>query len=340
MQGIDPDMRIRRIHVLLLLLLLLLALVPPVLAHTPLEMEGENHSLETAMEIPNPTKSWTLYEELHRAGEAEYFELHLEPGERLRISLYLPRNEDPGFSPNLVVMGPGIASMDEVPGFIEVPEGAGVVLVESERPEMPEYEPFTPTSYYYIADYDTEVIVGEHYYFAVYEPDREGRYGLAVGYEEEFTLVEWVKIPLDVIGIRLWEGQTLLLFFSPVLAAFMVGYSLLFWRSRIGISAFNLACATAGLLYVGSGMVILMEMAMSLYGAAYDSLAFLTVVFVLLPVLLGYVVLRKVHHGRIAISTRDRVVLVALGVLGLFVWAGFLVGPVIAVLAGILPSGG
>lgn len=336
MQGIDPDMRIRRIHVLLLLLL---ALVPPVLAHTPLEMEGENHSLETAMEIPNPTKSWTLYEELHEAEEAEYFELHLGPGERLRISLYLPRNEDPGFSPNLVVMGPGIASMDEVPGFIEVPEGVGVALVESERPERPEYEPFTPTSYYYIADYDTEVTVGGHYYFAVYESDGEGRYGLAIGYEEEFTLVEWVKIPLDVIGIRLWEGQPLLLFFAPVLLALMTGYGLLFWRSRIGMSAFNLASATAGLLYVGSGMVILMEMAMSLYGAAYDSLAFLTAVFVLLPVLLGYAVLRKVHRGQAAISTRDRVVLVALGVLGLFVWAGFLVGPVLAVLAGILPSG-
>jgi len=335
-QVIDPDMRIRRICVLLLLLL---ALVPPVLAHTPLEMEEENHSLETALEIPNPTKSWTLYEELHEAGEAEYFELHLGPGERLRISLYLPRNEDPGFSPNLVVMGPGIASMGEMPGFIEVPEGAGVALVESERPERPEYEPFTPTSYYYVADYDTEVTVEGHYYFAVYEPDGEGRYGLAIGYKEEFTLVEWVKIPLDVIGIRLWEGQPLLLFFAPVLLALMAGYGLLFWRSRIGLSAFNLACATAGLLYVGSGLVILMEMAISLYGAAYDSLAFLTVVFVLLPVLLGYAVLRKVHRGQAEISTRDRIVFVALGVLGLFVWAGFLVGPVLAVLAGILPSG-
>lgn len=336
MQGIDTDMRIRKVHVLLFLLF---ALVPPALAHTPLEMEEENHSLKTALEIPNPTKSWTIYEELHGAGEAEYFELHLGPSERLRISLYLPRNEDPGFSPNLVVMGPGITSMDEVPGFIEVPEGAGVALIEPERPERPEYEPFTPTSYYYIADYDIEVTVEEHYYFAVYEPDGEGRYGLAIGYKEEFTLVEWVKIPLDVIGIRLWEGQPLLLFFAPVLLALMAGYGLLFWRSRIGLSAFNLTCATAGLLYVGSGLVILMEMAISMYGAAYDSLAFLTVVFVLLPVLLGYAVLRKVHRGQAEISTRDRIVFVALGVLGLFVWAGFLVGPVLAVLAGILPSG-
>ena len=337
MQGIDPDMKIRKIH---MLLFLLLTLVPPALAHTPLEMEGENHSLETAIEIPNPTKSWTLYEELHEAGEAKYYELHLEPGERLRISLYLPRNEDPGFSPNLVVMGPGIASMDEAPGFIEVPEGAGVALVESDRPERTEYEPFTPTSYYYIADYDMEVTVGGHYYFAVYEPDGEGRYGLAIGYKEEFTLVEWVKIPLDVIGIRLWEGQPLLLFFVPVLAALMAGYCLLFWRSRKGLSTFNLASATAGLLYVGSGMVILMEMVMSLYGAAYDPLAFFTVVFVLLPIMLGYAVLRKVHRNQAEISTGDRFVLVALGVLGLFVWAGFLVGPVLSVLAGIMPSGG
>jgi hypothetical protein len=329
------EMRNKRISALLLLLL---ALASPVLAHTPLEMEEGNHSLETALEIPNPTKSWTLYRELHEAGEAEYYELHMEAGDRLRISLYVPRGEDPGFAPSLVVMGPEIASRDEAPEFIEVPEGAGVALVESERPDRPEYEPFTPTSYYYIADFEMEVTDESHYYFAVYETAGEGRYGLAIGYEEVFTLLEWVKIPLDVIGIRRWEGQPLVLFLAPLFATLILGYGLLFWRQRFDTNVFNLASASAGLLYVGSGLVTLVQMGIYLYGAVYNSLVILTVVFALIPILLGYVILRKVVRVPTKLLGRDRVFLIALGMLGLFTWAGLLVGPVLAVLAGILPS--
>lgn len=329
------EMRNKRISALLLLLL---ALAPPVLAHTPLEMEEGNHSLETALEIPNPTKSWTLYRELHEAGEAEYYELHMEAGDRLRISLYVPRGEDLGFAPSLVVMGPEIASRDEAPEFIEVPDGAGVALVEAERPDRPEYEPFTPTSYYYIADFEMEVTDEGHYYFAVYETAGEGRYGLAIGYEEVFTLLEWVKIPLDVIGIRRWEGQPLVLFLAPLFATLILGYGLLFWRQRFDPNVFNLASASAGLLYVGSGLVTLVQMGIYLYGAVYNSLVILTVVFALMPILLGYVILRKVVRVPTTLLGRDRVVLIALGVLGLFTWAGLLVGPVLAVLAGILPS--
>jgi hypothetical protein len=319
--------------------IILLAFAPTVWAHTPLESGGENNSLGAAMEIPNPTKSWTLYRELHEDGEAEYYVVRLGPGERLKISLYVPRNEDPGFAPSLVVMGPGMESGGEVPEYIEVPEGAGAILVEAERPERPEYEPFTPTSYYHLGDFEKEIASGGSYHFAVFDPHGEGRYGLAIGYVETYTVTEWVKIPMDIVAIRQWEGQSLLVYFAPMLATLAIGMGLLFRGRGREMGTYGLVCASSGLLYVGSGLVILMEMMIYLYGADYDPIAFLTIVFVLLPVLLGYLILRKANIGHGSLSSKDRIALVALGVSGLFAWAGFFAGPALAVIAGIMPSG-
>jgi len=46
---------------------------------------------------------------------------------------------------------------------------------------------------------------------------RRGKYGIAIGYKEEFTLSEWLLIPIDVINIHQWEGQSLILILMPLL---------------------------------------------------------------------------------------------------------------------------
>ena len=69
------------------------------------------------MVISDTTKSWAIYTELHEKEEAQYYKLHLDEGERLKASLYIPLAEK-GFMPNLVIMGPGISSNDVLPEFI------------------------------------------------------------------------------------------------------------------------------------------------------------------------------------------------------------------------------
>ena len=66
----------------------------PAVAHTPLNSSGDIHSIETAFEVSSPTKSWTLYRELNNEGEAEYYKLNLNVGERLRVSLYTKENKE------------------------------------------------------------------------------------------------------------------------------------------------------------------------------------------------------------------------------------------------------
>ena len=314
-----------------------LALFSNVLAHTPLKPDEENHSIATAFEISNPTKSWTLYRELHEEGEADYYKLQLEPGERLVLSIYASKAEDPNFAPYLAVIGADIPQNDSVPDFIEVPEGAGVTVIQSLRPDKPEYEPFTPSSYFYLIDFEKEIQNSETYYLAIYQTTSSGRYGMAVGFKEEFTILEWLKIPLDVIEIHQWELQPLYLILAPLIITILAGFVLFFWRYKNKLTFFGILGTVAGFFYLGSGFMILIQTIIALNGSANNSLAFVTAIFVLIPFLLGFVLLRKIIRIELEISKRDRLVLVIIGVLGLFFWSGLFLGPLLTVLAAVYP---
>jgi hypothetical protein len=326
----------KRFAMIALISLMLAMGVPIALAHTPLKPGHENHTLETALEIPNPTKSWTLYRELHETNEPEYFKLQLKSGEHLRISLYVPTTEDPNFLPNLIVMGSDITSDSILPEFIDVPNDAGFIVIQAQRPEKPEYEPFTPTSYFYLADFDKEIQTDGTYYFTIYESTGEGRLGIAIGYKEEFTLVEWLRIPLDVIEIHQWEGQSFIFIITPMLVTLIIGFIVIAWKCRLVRGARSLLGILAGLLYLGSGVMVLVQMIVALNGAEYNLLVTLTFIFVLIPILLGVVIIRKIGLNAKTASLRDRILLLILAASGLFSWSGLIIGPVLVVVASIL----
>lgn len=327
-----------KISTTLFLFFVILFLVPMVFAHTPLKPGVDNNSLDTAFEIPNPTKSWTLYRELHEQGEAEYFKLHLHEGEQFVVSVYTPRNAEPNFVPQLIVMGPEVDNPSPVPAFIEVPEDVESSLIEGRRPDAPAYEPFTPASYYFTAEYRADIVIDGEYYFLVYSDEGAGRYGVAVGYVETFTLVEWLMIPLDVISIHQWEGQSLAFILAPIVLTMALGFAFLFWKfSPLG-SAVAYLGVLAGLLYIGSGFMLATQMLMALLGSTATSSAVLTVVFAVLPILLGFLMIRKMIGDKPSINLRDRLIMLAFGLLGLVLWAGLLVGPTLSIILSIIPA--
>jgi len=328
-----------RVILFFLLLLALILLVQGVLAHTPLEPPFDNESLATAYGVPDPTKSWAIYAELHEGGEAQYYRLDMEQGERLRLMLFIPISERERFKPNLVVMGPGITSQDAPREFVEIASGVGVTVLEGQLSAEPAYEPFTPSVYYYLADLDSDVSVAGTYYVAVYEAHQGGRYGLAVGYREEFGPDEWLMIPIDVIGVHQWEGQSIGVILAPMLATLIIAFSLLIWRRpAIFRNFFNVTGVSAGLLYLGSGAMMFAQMIWALTAAGPDFSAVLTIVFTLLPIVLGVAILRLVIKDPNRVTRRVRVSIALLGVLGLFTWAGLLIGPVLALLTSMLPA--
>jgi hypothetical protein len=315
-----------------LLFIILLAVAQ---AHVPITT-GDNEAIETATHIHEPLKSWAVYAELRDGGIANYFEFEMEQGQRLRLSLFTPRES--AFTPGLVVMGPGIEPQGTVPEFVTVPEGLGARVIEGQRPERWSYEPFTPSTLYELADLDTIVTAAGTYYVAVYEPTNGGRYGLAVGYREEFSLLEWIRVPLDVIGVHRWEGQSLAFILAPMLAIVIMGFALLFWQRRTLSPPGWLGCLAA-FLYIGSGGITLTQMGIALSLAPMTAAVVVTLIFALLPLIAGILLLRLALRIHVPVAAKERVAIAVLGIIGFFIWAGLVVGPILALLTSILPNG-
>ncbi len=321
-------------------LLLFVVVIPSAVAHVP-DFGGGGDSLDTATHIHDPLKSWVIYDELHESGEAHYFSTHLDEGQRLRLQFFSP---DQNFAPSVAIMGPGIEANDTLPSFVEIPSGSGALLIEGERQEEAEYEPFTPASYYYFGDLDWQVTAHGDYFIAVFHTDQEGKYGMAIGYVEEFTLEEWLSVPIDAVRIHEWGGQNVVLILAPLIGTLLVGSVLLIWppgRGRLSQESeiWRFLVSFAGLLFIGGGLMLATQMAIATSKSGFDVLSILTLVFIFVPLVLGYLLVRKAINKDSSLTPRNRVILLILGLLGLFVWAGMIIGPILSMIATLLPSG-
>lgn len=239
------------------------------------------------------------------------------------------------FVPNMILIGPSISPEGTLPSNIEVPEGTDAVVIPGKFPDKPFYEPFTPAKSYELADIDMRAPSTGEYYVAVYSPETVGKYSFVIGYQETFSLLEWIKVPIDVIGIHLWEGQSILFILAPLITTLAIGLIL---ATGSGISLFSASGAgvLAGLIYIGSGFMTLMQMTIALIGPQLNASFIITLIIVLISILLGVGILKITLKEQF--TTSNRVMLVGIGILGLFTWAGLLVGPVIAIAAALIPS--
>lgn len=323
-------------------LLTLLVFASLASAHAPLE-PGDGSSIETASFIPDPSKSYVVYSELE-AGEAEYFYFEIQEGERIYLGLITsPDSEGSSFLPSMVLMGHGIEENDSIPGFIETPEGdTGRILVHGEQPEERAYEGFTPSTFYDVAELDMEAPETGDYYIAVFDASVGGSYALVIGYRETFTLSEWVFLPFDILSIYRWSGQSLLFAISPMIFVLAAGIGILLiqWTRSSGPKSLNSWIASVGaLLIISTGAIVLFQMGYILTGTPAGAEIAITIVLALIPIALGLAILKS------ALNTDDwnlpkRAKIAVLGVLSIFVWAGYLVGPILAVLSGLLPAVG
>jgi hypothetical protein len=318
-------------------ILLIVALSTAASAHVPIA-GGENDHLEDALVVEDPTKSWVVYDRLDAGGTAKYYRFEMGEGEELRLSVFTPEKTE--FSPGIVVMGPGIAPTGTLPPFVEVPAGEGAAVIPGQAPEETEFEPFTPAALYPGAATSLPVPAAGTYHVAVFEPDEGGAFGLVVGFREEFSVPEFLLVPFAVIGIHRWEGQPLAFILAPLICTLLAGFGLLGWKMRAGDIAirgpFGWLAVSAGLFYVGTGLILLLQISVALEKTGPDPAAVLPLVYVFIAVILGSIAIRTglADDGRG--SRRGGLYMVFLGVLGLFAWAGLLIGPVLALAAGIL----
>jgi len=314
-----------------------LSLVVALAAHVPLQ-HGRNDSLASALRIENFTKSWALYERLERPGTALYYRFELRTGDRLHLSLFAPEQTE--FAPTIFIIGPGLPLPEGMPATVEIPVSYGVVVIPS-RPGRPaEYEPFTPSYLYPLVDHDYIAPSAGAYYVAIHEPLRAGAFGLAVGYVESFSPAEWLLIPLNTARIRLWEGQSRLFAFGPAVLVLVLGLLVIMSR-RYGAplgrpTARYWLAAIGGLLCLGTTAVVLAQMGRAAARGLFVPAMLVSFFLAAVPALIGVLTIRAARKSTARRGPRPG--LIILGLAGFVFWAGFLAGPAMTLLAGLLPG--
>ena len=327
---------IRRVVLQIFFVILLIAGTGVVLAHAPLGV-GTNEDIANATLISTPEKSFVLYTELHESGEAQYYLFPLLKGQRLYGSLQVP---GPGsMIPDLVIIGPGIEPAGNMPLFVQVPSGSGAMVIPGKPPGKPAYEPFSPQPIYEVARFNVTVSREGNYYIAIFGTD-SGKYSLAPGFLEEFTAAEWLTIPLSVVSIHLWEGQSPAGIFAPLIIVKVVGLALIFlypgWRD---VRRDPIACLMiiSGFLYLGGAAMTALQIVYAVQVTGYTSEVILTLLFIAGPLILGVFAIRaggRLPHG--SLSWSEGIRMMVIGLLGLLFWAGLIIGPVLAILSGAL----
>jgi hypothetical protein len=315
-----------------------MVIILPVDAHVPIRADN-NKNLNTALSVENPLKSYAIYGHLHDAGDVGYYQFNLNAGDQLKLSLMSTGFDAP--VPDMVVMSPGNSeSINDLPQTIDVPPGYRAEMIKGQKPVTAEYEPFSPAAVFNVASYTKNITQPGTYYVAVISPADETQYSVAVGYLEEFSLQEWVLVPINLINTHLWEGQSIIAVLTPFLAIFILGLILVARRERDNKikkpRSFWLA-TIAGLCYLGGASIVLVQMVRVLRVTGPSAGVIITLIFALIPILLGIWALR-IARSPSPQSKKDRVSLGIIGLLGLLFWAGLIIGPVIAIIAALVPE--
>jgi hypothetical protein len=319
-------------------LILILTMILPAGAHVPISADN-NFNLNKALTIEKPIKSYAIYAHLHDAGDVGYYQLNMNSGDRLTLSLMTPGFDAP--VPDMVVMSPGNpGKIDSLSQAGTIPAGYNAEYIKGQQPSRADYEPFSPAAIYEVASYSKNITTPGTYYVAIIGTADETQYSIAVGYLEEFSLQEWVLIPINVINTHLWEGQSIIAILAPFLAVLILGFILIVRRgTRLGIQytlSFWLA-TIAGLCYLGGASITLVQMVRVLRVTGFSASTALTLIFALVPIVLGIWALR-VARSPSPQSNKDRLSFGIIGLLGLVFWAGIIIGPLIFFLATLLPE--
>ena len=317
-------------------------MIPLVSAHAPLGT-GDNESIDKATVIPDPTKSWALFSSLNSDGDAQYYTFNITGKYELHVTMYKSmRPEDASFTPRLVIIGPDVASQGDVPSKITVPSGLNVQLVTPIEPK-PTYEPFSPSAFIGLADETLDNPTPGRYYLVVYEQSDApsgGNYGLAIGDRETYTIDEWILLPFNLMNIYKWEGQSIVSVLAPMIVSLITGFVYVIWRFRKE-SKRNLTAwlgAIAGTSFVGTAVTTLYQMLLGALHVTLGADSLITLVFIIIQLALGLLTIRLSLRLDKKLNVKRRVYYVILGVAALFVWAGLLIGPIIAIMASVIPS--
>ncbi|QLH75065.1 MAG: hypothetical protein HPY73_06170 [Methanomassiliicoccales archaeon] len=315
----------------------------PATGHSP-AFPSSNTSIETAWEVHDPSKSWAIYTTLPE-GKAHYYKMDLQKGDRILINLIIPVKEhERGFLPVMTLIGPGLTAGQALPSLIEVPDGLGHVYVPSDHDGDPEFEPFSPGTYVKVSSLDMDAPEGGTYYVAVWEhpssPGKGGNYAFPVGFKESFTFEEIVLIPFSLLKVYVWEGQEQSLTMLPMVVMLILGFFVFLWKRYELIPRMRMlhySAYFAGLLIAGSGLVTTVQLIRSVMEVPIDGMVLVTLSIIFVQIGIGVYLVRSGYTGK-KMTTAARAVMFLMGIVALLAWAGYIIGPAMAMIGSLLPA--
>ena len=174
-------------------------------AHKLIPTDGSNISIDSSLEIPDPSISWAMYEEIN--GDIRYYSFYGKQGDPLYASIVIPKLE------NLIEFTPSIAfigvesHLDLIEEFkilkprksfdFSLPQGYDAYVFDYEGiiPSKEFYEPFGQVTYWERQEINFDFPVDGTYYLAVFdENSTPGKYALAVGTIEDFSAYDFFTI--------------------------------------------------------------------------------------------------------------------------------------------------
>ncbi|MGD1837519.1 MAG: hypothetical protein ACPKPY_05620 [Nitrososphaeraceae archaeon] len=204
-----------------------------------------NNNFENALEIPNHTISWAIYQELIRGEiDAKFYKFQNEQiNSSLYVQLTIPEIEKyKAFTPSLAILEPQFNSNnvsinmrnDNYTAYqnnndilpFEIPQNYRILLKTDYQGPIPSpifYEPFTQTSYWERQEIRTEIQNLGTYYIVVFNNNNtsieEGKFALAVGEVEDFSALDFfILIPYSWIQLKIFYND----YFSFVIAIIIV----------------------------------------------------------------------------------------------------------------------
>lgn len=319
--------------------LTLILLAPSASAHVE-SLPGQGESLARASWL-GPDPPAIEYDEIPPHGGIRYYTIDLRANETVRIRLARsPDSFTTSIPPSLAIMGPGLQARGFSPAFLERPDNATIHVIQGVPTDRVEYDAVAAIATSTLVASDLTPPETARYVFAVFDEDQGGRFALEVGEFAPFGFYRVLGIPRGASDMRAWEGQTWAHASLPTVLGMVAGIAIAYQLTRrqkerrlSGLGWFSLGAAV---LILASGASYAHQAAhhASLGLAALTPTLGLSAAHVLLAAMLTWNGLREPERPtRIG---RARTAL--LGIIGVLLWAGFLWGPAMAILASLIPE--
>jgi hypothetical protein len=324
-------------------------------AHLP-TYEAGGSSISTAMKIPDANVSYAIYAEYADAtNRIHFYAFSVEAGHLLNFLVGVPAIGGLGdFAPVVILLGPGLQSPDNYTSgllsefSVALPPGNGAmswVYVGTE--DVKEFEPFTQTDLW--VRQDTEVILPSQgvYYLAVAVPlgstqdatSGFGKYVLAPGVLEQFSLLDFMTIPVVWVKTHVFWDQSILVMMIPTILTVVLGTGSTWYiaERRAGSTISSLPRNLRSIFYVGiiGGMLMI--------GTCINQLIFVfgytefspggadlfVIVLQSIGLILGIAAARQVPRFTKTAPWTFLAIPAAIAFFALAVGSGFIVGPVL-----------